>query len=128
MLKTRLHIVSVLAALLWVVSGNHCAWESLLSSPENSTQSDCQSHSKTDPNSHSEGQPCGTKLVVWSSTEILALKPEFVESSNLFWALLSLPQHFPTITNISDRTVIPIKPDPLLSLSIASNAPPLRSA
>ena len=127
MLKGRLYIVSILTALLWVASVNHCALESLFS-PDKTAQSVCTSHSEGDPGSHNEGQPCAVKVV--------AAKPQIETSqANIAVSLLSTisflvnspePRHFESLIDTSTDVRRGIL-DPLLSLSIASNAPPYRS-
>ena len=112
-------------ALLWVVSVNHCAFESLFSNSK-VAQTDCTSHSKNGPDSHAEGQPCAVKaLSAQQQTDLVPVHLYSVLVSNIFPYKLPAQLNIFQLYDPNPTGVGWVLLNPLISLSIASNAPPV---
>lgn len=126
MLKLSRYYFTLLIATLFFVATNHCAFESLFSE-HSSVAAECSSHSKEDPASHSEGNPCTPTFATYQS-QIELVPVALVFNDSLLSHLLSVfatPSFNFTSSEFSARQENSLnKLDPLVSLSIASNAPP----
>lgn len=103
---------------------NHCALEGLFSS-KNPVQSDCQSHPEGDPGSHPEGSPCSQSVIssFKQSTVAQALvSVDLIPQTNLSEPTASL-QVLLSAREVEDIALADTTL--LISLSIASNAPPV---
>lgn len=126
-----LHRISLalLFVLLFIVGTNHCAFEALFSRNICAQGSNCPLHDPADSGSHKEGHPCGTQQNISTSKSLinsgLEAAPIFdhtvadlLSSRNLVGPKIILSMCQDWQRNLSDPD------DPLVSLSIASNAPP----
>lgn len=131
--------VSLLTLLLWFTAVHHCALEQFgksagfadlgisQTSPENSEDGACPGHQNAGADSHTHGQPCGVSSASTSNNVQLLPTPDaFIWSCSTI-----LSQWFEQGTLVG----LQISPNPFLrsvarsltySLSLASNAPPVR--
>lgn len=130
----RFSLINSMFVLLLVVGMNHCIFESLFcssSSEQAASQAadprsdDCQSHPKGDPASHAEGQACVSNVVNVSFQTQLVPADILNNFRNLIsTSLVSLDANqFQSIDFHQDYVKDTVL-DPLVSLSISSNAPP----
>ncbi len=110
---------------------NHCAFEYVLGDNAPTTQGECESHPVSSSDSHQEGQPCAAKSIAAGGGQ-LQIKAKVAASdpnTNLAVYVVFLQfaevQHSKT-HQLANDLLYDHDPfsQPLLSLSIASNAPP----
>lgn len=126
----RLRIISIVFALLWVIGVNHCAIaDSLFAAFPNANQSkeDCHSHSSEAPDSHNEGSPCEIQAIPTFSQNINNFQPQLalIIPSDFISVLLTDSYQEKVTKPDRDYLIDTIKPQAILSFSIASNAPPI---
>ena len=132
-------VVSLLTLLLWFTAVHHCALEQFgkstgfadldisQTSPDNSEDGACPSHKNSGTDSHTHGQLCGISTASTSNNVQLLPTPD-----SFIWSCSTiLSQSFEQGTIVGRQ----INPNPFLlsvarsltySLSLASNAPPIR--
>lgn len=125
MLFKRSPIITPILLLLWLVAVNHCAFESLFSAKSPVQSEDCHSHPKEDPSSHPEGLPCTQQTLVSSSQQISFELSHVVLSEILILNEQPVKLIFVNKSFIDRDDISSVGLTHLLSLSIASNAPPI---
>ena len=130
MTRKYFSILGPLFVLLWIAGTNHCALEYVFGGNTSTTQGECESHPDKSSDSHQEGQPCATKSLVAGGeqlqikTKIAASEPTLVRAFYVAVLMFAEEQHFKTRQLTNDLLHDPFS-QPLISLSIASNAPPV---
>ncbi|MBP9838350.1 MAG: hypothetical protein KBC84_06515 [Proteobacteria bacterium] len=127
MFKGYFKILSLLIAIFWVLASNHCAFENqILGSEDTQSSDECAGHQNQDPKSHAEGKPCSLEAI---NTQ----QQKLVHSPYIFVGLFQIIVPYSNETNLGNKNVLvktqtdihPIGSNALISLSIASNAPPV---
>ena len=119
-LKTHI----ILFLLCWLIAGQHCLFEQLLSASPISTTENCPAHVPAESSSHNEGQCC-KPLPIVNRSEI---KAAFETSFNVVFYLVEITQavgNEKLLAPLVDSTAETPFALRLRSLSIASNAPPV---
>ena len=130
MARKYFSILGPLFVLLWIAGTNHCALEYVFGANASSTQGDCESHPDKSSESHQEGQPCATKSLVAGGEQlqikvtVAASEPTLVQAVYAAVLMFADEQHSKTHQLANDLLHDPFS-QPLISLSIASNAPPV---
>ena len=130
MARKYFSILGPLFVLLWIAGTNHCALEYVFGANASSTQGDCESHPDKSSESHQEGQPCATKSLVAGGEQlqikvkVAASEPALVQAVYAAVLMFADEQHSKTHQLANDLLHDPFS-QPLISLSIASNAPPV---
>ncbi len=115
----------IVLILLWIAGVHHCAFECFGES-NLPVQSECPSHASDDASSHEEGEPCGISMVEVQSPSIAVpvIVPVRLFSSAVVFLRAGVESKPCAVLPREDRNP---PNDPLGSLSIASNAPPVRA-
>ena len=130
MARKYFSILGPLFVLLWIAGTNHCALEYVFGASASTTQGECESHPDKSSDSHQEGHPCVAKSLVAGGEQLQTKAKVAVSKANLvqvvYAAVLMFAeeQHSKTPQITSDLLHGPFS-QPLISLSIASNAPPV---
>lgn len=131
MARRYFSILVPLFVLLWIAGTNHCAFESLFSADVSNAQGDCQSHPENSSDSHKEGQPCVTKLLPATGEQIQAKVISDLSNSLQNFNYIVLLSRLMLSEQYTSAAPPASRGDPhkasyqsLVSLSIASNAPP----
>lgn len=132
-------IYTLCITLLCFAAMHHCAFEQLAAlfvnpqttqeASQNGDPIQCPSHSQDDPNSHEEGQSCGTALQADASTKIQDPAQDLVPFSLALAGFLTNKLLFAD-TTLQAVQVAAVETSPVLtqlshSLSIVPNAPPV---
>lgn len=123
-------ILGPLFVLLWIAGTNHCALEYVFGANASSTQGECESHTDKSSDSHQEGQPCANKSLVAGGEQlqikvkVTASEPTLVRAVYAAVLMFSEEQHSKDHQHANDLLHDPFC-QLLISLSIASNAPPV---
>lgn len=129
MMRSYLSFLAPLVVLLWIAGTNHCTLEDAFGASSPTSQGECEGHSDSSSDSHKEGEPCATKSLVAGGEQlqvrakVAASEPTFERA--VYGAVLKFAeeQHLITQQLATDLLHDPCSQQ-LLSLSIASNAPP----
>ena len=130
MARKYFSILGPLFVLLWIAGTNHCALEYVFGANASSTQGECESHPDKSSDSHQEGQPCATKSLVAGGEQLQITAKVAVDEHTLVRAVYAAVLMFAEVQHLraqqftSDLLHDPFS-QPLISLSIASNAPPV---
>ena len=129
MTRKYFSILGPLFVLLWIAVTNHCALEYVFGANTSTSQGECESHPDKSSDSHQEGQPCATKLLVAGGKQLQIKAKVAVGEQTLVRAVYAAVVIFAEVRHLRAQKLTnnllhdPFS-QPLLSLSIASNAPP----
>ena len=129
MARKYLSLLGPLFVLLWIVGTNHCALEYVFGASASTARGECGSHPDESTDSHQEGQPCATKSLLAGGehlqikAKVAATEPTLVQAVYAAVLMFGEEQHSKTYKLANDLLHDPFS-QPLISLSIASNAPP----
>lgn len=130
MARRYFSILGPLFVLLWIAGTNHCALEYVFGANSSTSQGECESHPDKSSDSHQEGQPCATKSLVAGGEQLQIKAKVAVGEQTLVRAVYAAVLMFAEVRQLraqqltNDLLHDPFS-QPLISLSIASNAPPV---